>query len=337
MLRLIQQNAPEIRMAVIGLGKMGALHVEALRELISRGGEHYYKGNVSELLKKLRVCGLCDRDKHRFRNYQDFPCYENLRDLIRDAKANLAIVASPTLSHVEVATMLLQNGIHSLIEKPIATSKADLNKLLSIADANGCRLMSAHVERYNPVAVTIRALLFEALSADQSYSFERVQKHSERIPDDIVTDKLIHDLDLAICFFGSVEDLQVLRSKSSNGKLYEVEIALSHKQGAKGKILVSWLVEGEKKKREVTIHRGAEHWVGDFLKKKLWIDSKEVACHVAGMCEPTNNQVKDEIVDFLAYSCEWDPNSHRIDPLLHVDEIVEAITLLDKIRELLRT
>lgn len=62
-----------------------------------------------------------------------------------------ASVVVPTDRHCEVAVALLERGLHLLVEKPIATTTAEAQTMVALADARGCILQVGHVERFNPV------------------------------------------------------------------------------------------------------------------------------------------------------------------------------------------
>ena len=61
------------------------------------------------------------------------------------ALVDIASVATPTESHHEVGTFLLNKGKHLLIEKPIATNTAQALDLAATAAANNCILQVGHI------------------------------------------------------------------------------------------------------------------------------------------------------------------------------------------------
>lgn len=328
---LIPANIDEIRVAVIGMGKMGNAHLLGLRELCAGKCEDYYKGNVPRLVSRLRICGLCDSSWNSRLSYKDYDLFTSPETLIEQAKPHLAVISAPTKTHFELAELCLSHGIHTLVEKPVTTTQAQLEKLIALSERSGCRLMAGHVERYNPVSVKLVSLLSE-YRPPFAYSFIRTQRRPERIPDDIVTDKLIHDLDLSLCFFGKVKDVDLVDVKKVDGLIYEACVELSHENGSRGTVLVSWLVERDIIRRRVRIEN-KEHLIeGDFSRKQLFVDARETSCAVKGMSQPANNQIKDELVDFIAYSSEWTGPNPRFAPLLSLEEIVQGVALLEKIQ-----
>jgi len=203
--RLLSRDVSRIRIAVVGLGKMGAYHLQAIQRLASGESEKYYKAGLDIQIEKLELCGLCDPDPSKARSIApNIPAFTDWANLLADCSPDLAVIASPTSTHFDLAMQTLESGVHTFVEKPLVTTLKEFNPLVKTAVAQGCRLMSGHIERYNPVAMKLRSMLASAEICAESYRFQRSQLHVARISDDIVTDKIIHDLDLAQYFFGTI-------------------------------------------------------------------------------------------------------------------------------------
>jgi predicted dehydrogenase len=330
-LRLLPRAIDAIKIGIVGMGKMGNFHLAALRQLAEGSHEDYYKGGITSQLKKIKVCGLCDCSRARLDAHPDIAGYESLDVLIAEQQSHIIVIASPTQTHWRLAKESLERGVHTFVEKPLVTRRAELDELIVIAKQNGCRLMSGHVERYNPVAVKIVSLLREKRPKVNEYSFIRSQKHDERIPDDIICDKLIHDIDLALYFFGQIDRVAVEDVHFVGGQPYQIRVKTVHKNGIRGDIFVSWLVSGLEKKREVVVSCSDLKVLGDFAGKRLLVNGEPIGCEVPGMITPFNNQIKDELVDFIMYCSEPDVAGELIAPLLTLDEIVQSIALIDTI------
>jgi len=333
--RLIPRDGSPVRIAVAGLGKMGAVHLQAVGSLRKGSAEIYYKSDLPRHIRRLELCGVCDADPGKELLYPGIPFYPSWGDLLRGQNPHLAIIASPTRSHVDLALQSLGAGVHTLVEKPITTTLSECQNLIELADANGCRVQAGHVERYNPVAIKLHSLLAKGDLRVRSYRFERSQPLPGRIPDDILTDKLIHDLDLALYLFGSIRRVHLLSSREVAGRLMEVEIHLEHHNGATGTLFVSWLVaENAPKHRRVILQSDKNDEIqGDFIEKQLWMNGRRLDCGVRGWIEPSNNQIKDQLADFLAYCLEPVPGVSP--PLLSRQEMLESIRIIETLRSTL--
>jgi predicted dehydrogenase len=106
-----------------------------------------------------------------------------------------ATIASPTLSHVDLALPLVEAGVPVLIEKPIASSLAEADTLIAAAARRGTMVATGHTERFNPAVVAARPLVCEP----QFIEIHRLGTFPERSLDlDVIFDLMIHDLDLLL-------------------------------------------------------------------------------------------------------------------------------------------
>ena len=67
---------------------------------------------------------------------------------IDDIDCNMAVVATPAHTHFDIADKLLAKGCHVLIEKPVAHTTNQINKLCDTADKQNLILMAGHVLCY---------------------------------------------------------------------------------------------------------------------------------------------------------------------------------------------
>ena len=128
-----------VRVAVIGAGHLGKIHTRLL---------HSQPDQV-------QLVGVADPSPEAQRavlNQAEIQVVSDYRKLIPEIDA--AIIATPTRFHHAVAMDLLQNGIHTLIEKPLTDSVADAEELVEVAQSNDCVVQVGHVERFNPAIAT---------------------------------------------------------------------------------------------------------------------------------------------------------------------------------------
>lgn len=115
--------------------------------------------------------------------------FQNLEDLAGEIEA--AVVAAPTVAHADMGCALLDRGLHVLIEKPLAASLEEADRLLA---ASGDRVLAVgHVEFFNPA---VQALLSVG-SAPRFVEIQRLGVFSPRSLDvDVILDLMIHDLQI---------------------------------------------------------------------------------------------------------------------------------------------
>jgi predicted dehydrogenase len=117
-----------------------------------------------------------------------------------DAAAVLSMVdavavAVPTESHVDVALPFIERGVAVLVEKPLAASLADADRLIAAAERHGVLLAAGHTERFNPAVAAALPLV----SSPRFVEVHRLGTFPERSLDiDVIFDLMIHDLDLLL-------------------------------------------------------------------------------------------------------------------------------------------
>lgn len=115
--------------------------------------------------------------------------FSRLEDLAGEIEA--AVVAAPTVAHADMGCALLDRGLHVLIEKPLAASLEEADRLL--ASARDRILAVGHVEFFNPA---VQALLSVG-TAPRFVEIQRLGVFSPRSLDvDVILDLMIHDLQI---------------------------------------------------------------------------------------------------------------------------------------------
>ena len=166
-----------VRAAVVGCGHFGRHHAEKyaacagarLVAVVDRDA-----AAAQSLAERLGVLALTDAG--------DLP-----------GLADAASVAVPTSSHLEVASRLLEGGLHVLVEKPLATTLADASALIALAARHERILQVGHLERFNAAVLALDDVIDRPLFIES----HRIAPFSERGTDvDVVLDLMIHDIDL---------------------------------------------------------------------------------------------------------------------------------------------
>lgn len=173
-----------IRSAVVGAGSMGNHHARIYREM-----------DGVEL-----VC-VVDQDPvtaARVGARYSVPSFTTVQEMLDVCKPDLVSLAVPTGLHFDVGSQLIQRGVHVLIEKPIAATVEEGEKLIELARKNGVILAVGHVERFNPAVMELQRRLRDGM-AGRVYQVhtQRLGPYPSRIRDaGVVIDLATHDIDL---------------------------------------------------------------------------------------------------------------------------------------------
>jgi UDP-N-acetylglucosamine 3-dehydrogenase len=109
-----------------------------------------------------------------------------------------ASVVTPTRDHVETAAALLAAGKHVLVEKPIAATLEQADRLIALAEEHDVVLAAGHVERFNPAVRALKRLIENGDMGDiVSVVARRVGVMPPQVKDaNVILDLAIHDVDV---------------------------------------------------------------------------------------------------------------------------------------------
>jgi len=167
------------RVAVIGAGAFGRNHVRVVAESSRAQLMHVVDADLARAKAQAAPYGA--------------EATSSLEDVI--GKIDAAIIAVPTSAHAEVGCRLLEAGIDVLIEKPIAPTLAEADRLIEVAARRGRILQVGHLERFNPAIVELERIATLPLF----FEIHRMSVFTLRSLDvDVVLDLMIHDLDIVL-------------------------------------------------------------------------------------------------------------------------------------------
>jgi predicted dehydrogenase len=181
-----------INVAVIGAGAFGRNHARVYQQLAQQG-------------EAVRLIGVVDLDLARADAVaREFGCraFGSIEQLTTThSELQAASVAVPTVDHLAVARSLMQSGVDVLIEKPLASSLAEADELVQLAQRLGRIAQAGHLERFNPA---VRATL-PLVTQPMFFEVHRLSIFTPRSLDvDVVLDLMIHDLDIVLAFANSL-------------------------------------------------------------------------------------------------------------------------------------
>jgi predicted dehydrogenase len=173
-----------IRTAVIGAGKMGAIHAK-----------------VYDSLPQSDLVAVVDTDVDKARKLaRKYKCsaFANCSGLLDKVKA--VTIATPTASHYELAKLFIENGVAVMIEKPLASDVNQGREIVELAKNRGVVAAVGHSERCNPVVQAMKRLKIEPRFIEAT----RISPYPFRSTDiGVVLDVMIHDIDIILSLAGS--------------------------------------------------------------------------------------------------------------------------------------
>lgn len=213
--------AKKTKVGVVGVGYLGQIHAKIYDsmdnvELVALADTH---GDSAKPLAEKYQCKFTTNSLE-------------LLDMV-DAVS----IVVPTSVHFDVAQPFLEAGIATLLEKPIAASVDEARKLVDMAAQNEAPFLIGHLERYNPALRSVANRVAEP----KYIEVHRLGTFVERATDvDVVTDLMIHDLDLVLSLVDEEPtDVQAIGASVFTDHVDIANVRLTFPSGAVANITAS--------------------------------------------------------------------------------------------------
>lgn len=245
----------KLKVAVIGAGNMGRNHLR-----------NYF------LLPEAELLGLADINPSTKSLAEEFRVehFVDYKQMLNTVKPDAVSIVVPTPLHYEIASEVMNRGIHCLLEKPITSTVSEADKLIKLAKAKKIVFTVGHIEQYNPIIVKIRELVdSKKIGKITSISCRRVGGFPAVEPKtDVIIDLAVHDIDL-ISMLLKKQPTQI----SSHGsrthhskKIDSAEILLDYGD-ASGFVQANWLTPV--KIRTISITGSGGYLEGNYITQEL--------------------------------------------------------------------
>ncbi len=180
------ENRKKVHVGVFGVGSLGRHHAR-----------------IYSQMENAELVGVYDVDEKRAAEIaSEFHtrAFESVEALASGIEA--ASVAVPTDKHCELSQLLMERGLHLLVEKPIATSTKEAQTMVSLADQKKLILQVGHIERFNPVMQFLEDNLAKPRFIEAvrlaPYPPPRDASPPRGTEVSVVLDLMIHDLDIIL-------------------------------------------------------------------------------------------------------------------------------------------
>jgi predicted dehydrogenase len=242
-----------LKVGLVGLGRMGQNHVRILSML--RGVDLAFVADADAALAARAgaahgVPGIAAPG-------------------IPDGPLDAIVICTPTVTHADYIRLAAGRVKNIFVEKPLAATLQEAQEIAAFAQAQGLNLQVGFIERFNPAVQALRMVL-EKSERVISVDFTRTNKVSARITDvDVVTDLMIHDIDLALHLNGPARS--VFAHGYAQGSMIDFATALiAHESGRFSRIQASRVTDKKMRQIEATC---SDMFVDcDLLRKEIIIN-----------------------------------------------------------------
>lgn len=236
---------------------------------------------IETIFPSVAICHLDAETDERFRSFVSF---SNLENLSKENKIKGCYIATPTNTHLELTKLCVEQGIPTLVEKPLALNYQDA---VTLASFNADLTAVAFKRRYSRAIQRIRKLRYKAdnpfghldIIWHAPYPGRGHWKIDKRISGGgILYDIGTHVLDMMSFAIGKISHITVINKKFD--KVSETEsMVLANVQflcGATGSFLIAWAEGEEIQKIEYYSQSSRVSWT------KAGITDKAQMFHIEG-------------------------------------------------------
>ncbi|WP_257350247.1 Gfo/Idh/MocA family protein [Pseudalkalibacillus decolorationis] len=192
--------------AIVGCGHIAKKHAEAI--------------NNAEGANLFAVCDTVPERMAPFIEQNDTKGFTNLDDMLALKEIEVINICTPSGYHADIAVKSAIAGKHLVVEKPIALTIKDADRIIDACRENNVKLSVVHPNRFRPAIMETRALMdaerFGQLShANATVRWNRNQEYYDQAPwrgtksldGGVLMNQAIHNLDLLVWLMGEVEEV----------------------------------------------------------------------------------------------------------------------------------
>lgn len=212
----------------------------------------------------------------------DVAVFNDLAELIARGGIQAASVAVPTVQHLNVAGRLMAAGVDVLIEKPLAATLADADKLINLAKLHGRIAQVGHLERFNPAVQATLPLV----SRPMFFEVHRLSVFSPRSLDiDVVLDLMIHDLDVVLTLAKSpVKEVRAVGLPILSPQVDIANVRLEFESGCVANFTASRV--STEKVRKLRFFQPQQYISVDYTRQDVLVFTVAPAAQPAGIAVP---------------------------------------------------
>ena len=257
-----EQVTKKRRIGVVGVGHMGAYHAG-----------HYVAHENVELV------GVVDIDVDKAKTVAascNCAYFTDSKELI--GKVDAVSIVVPSSAHLEVAEVFLSEGVHVLIEKPLASTVTEAEQIVELADKFNTKLLVGHQERFNSAIME----LVGRIDTPKYIEAHREGHFAGRGGDvDVITDLMIHDIDLVLALIKHpVVTVSALGASVVTSHIDIVNARLEFKNGSFANVTASRV--SNERVRNFQVYTPSQYLKLDLLKQTIELFPTEIDIHNSG-------------------------------------------------------
>jgi len=217
------------KVCVVGAGYWGKNHIRTLNDLDALGGIVEENKNLLDQISE---------------QYPDAKTYQNLNEALVNEEFTGFTVATPAVTHHDIAAQIIKSGKHVLVEKPLVLNIKDAEQLVNLAKQYKVNLMVGHVLLFHPAIQMIKSLIDEGKIGKLQYIYSnRLNLGQVRTEENVFWSLAPHDISI-FQYFTNIfpEEIKANGSSFLQKGIHDSTLTqLKYPNGVEGHIFVSWL------------------------------------------------------------------------------------------------
>lgn len=138
----------KVRVGIVGIGNIGTAHANCI-----------YNNEVNGMILGA-VCDISpDRQQYCKEKFAEVPVFTDYKQMFSSGLIDAVIVSTPHKLHCDIAIEALQNGLHTLVEKPIDITVSKAKEINNVAKNNGKKFAIMFNQRTNDVFAKARDIV----------------------------------------------------------------------------------------------------------------------------------------------------------------------------------
>lgn len=192
--------------AIVGCGFIAKKHAEAIQNI-----------------EGANLIAVCDRVPELMESYvndYDAKAYTELAEMLKDANIDIVCICTPSGTHAVLAEQVAAAKKHIILEKPIAMTLEETDRIIHATKENAVKLAVVHPNRFRPAAMKLKEIINENLlgkishalcivnwNRGQEYYDQADWRGTKAYDGGVLMNQAIHNLDLLLWYMGKPADV----------------------------------------------------------------------------------------------------------------------------------
>ncbi len=290
---VIKMNDNVIRIGLLGVGTMGQNHLRNLA-----------------MLKQVEIVFIYDSDVATCQELAKIYNVKVSSDLDNDLQqVDGVVIVTPTFTHADYIKQVCKYVKNIFVEKPLTNALESSLEVVELAKELTLNIQVGFIERYNSAVVALEKVIKNSNHVI-NIDFSRTNKVSSRITDvDVVTDLMIHDIDLAIYINGNVKKVEA-HGYIKDDMIEYARAIITHENGSFSNIVASRITE--KRIRQISATCDDMYIDCNLLSKEVFVNKQTIEQYLDNISISSKKETIDvrpqeglllELIDFIS-SCK---------------------------------